>query len=218
MEEGDRAFRRALLEGAGELNIELTPAHLEAFELYLRELLRWNRRVNLTSLQSEEEIAVKHFLDSLTISPFVVEGEEVLDLGSGAGFPGLVLKIYRPSLLMVLLDATLKRVFFLRHLIRVLGLEKVKALHGRAEDSRLLEGLGGRFDLVVSRAFGPLRTLLPLVLPYLKPGGRALAMKGPRGEEELRGLERLPMELLEVRYVELPWRMGSRTLLLFGRP
>jgi len=217
MSEGGDGFRSALVHGARELGIVLEPHHLELFEVYVRELLKWNRKVNLTSLRDEEEVAVKHFLDSLTVAPLLEEEGELLDLGTGAGFPGLVLKIYSPSVRAVLLDASQKRVFFLRHLIRILRLKGVEVLHGRAEDPSLRRK-AGEFSLVVSRAFASLEEFLRMAIPYTRKGGKVIAMKGPRGREELCRLrEGLPLVLEEVREVELPRGMGRRLLILFRR-
>ena len=212
---GARAFREALLKGAEELGIELKGKELEAFSLYLQELNRWNRKVNLTALRGKEEIAVKHFLDSLTVVPFLGSEDRLLDIGTGAGFPGMVLKIHRPSLEVLLLDASQKRAFFLRHLVRTLGLQEVEVLHARVEDPEVIERYRGRFDLVVSRAFTSLVGFLEAAEPYLAPGGRALAMKGPKVEGELASLKGLPFSLEERKDLRLPFSMGERTLLLF---
>jgi len=208
-----KGFQEALIEGARELGIPLREQHLNAFSLYKAELRKWNRKVNLTAIEDDEEIAIKHFLDSLTLIPFIEEGMRVLDIGSGAGFPGLVLKIYEPSLRLLLMEASQKKVFFLRHMVRVMGLRGVEVLHRRAEE--VAEEYRGRFDLVVSRALGPLRDFVIVALPYAKPSGLIIAMKGRRGEEETG--DGIGVRLEGVKRLSLPFGMGERTLLLFKR-
>jgi len=208
-----KGFREALIEGAKELGIPLKERHLDAFSIYKAELRKWNRKVNLTAIEDEEEIAVKHFLDSLTLTPFIEEGMKVLDIGSGAGFPGLVLKIYEPSLQLLLIEASQKKAFFLRHMVRVMGLQGVGVLQGRAEE--VAEEYRGRFDLVVSRALGPLRDFVIMALPYAKPSGLIIAMKGRRGEEETG--DGMGVRPEGVKRLSLPFGMGERTLLLFKK-
>lgn len=189
------------------------------FSFYYGELVRWNTRKKLTSLRTPQEVAVKHFLDSLALSWFLSPSEELLDIGTGAGFPGLCLKLYQKALRVVLLEASFKRVAFLRHMIRKLGLEGVKVIHGRAEDLSVVRAWEGKFDVVTSRALGPLGEFLPLADPYLKAKGRAIAMKGPNWSEELEGAKgSSSLVLREVREFELPFGMGKRALLVFAKP
>lgn len=211
--EGD--FLRALAEGSKELGIELTEEQREAYKSYYFELLKWNQKKSLTSITAPREAVAKHFLDSLCVSPLIKEGVKVLDVGSGAGFPGLALKVYRRDLKLVLLDASFKKVAFLRHMVRLLGLEGVEVIHGRAEE---LKGeLGGRFDVVLSRALGPLEDLLSICLPFVSGKGILIAMKGPNWQTEWPYRWFFEAKLDRVIEYELPFSMGKRVLLVFSK-
>jgi 16S rRNA (guanine527-N7)-methyltransferase len=209
-----------LIEGAKAFGVHLAGKAIEAFELYLRELLRWNQKINLTAIRSEREIVLKHFLDSLSVLPYLPKPSSVLDIGSGAGFPGIPLKIIEPTLKITLIDPVRKKVDFQRHIIRTLGLKGIEVIHGRVQDKEILQSLGGRFDITLSRAFSNLRTLLLLSFPLLKEGGFVIAMKGDVESDELR----LITEVEGARYrlkksvpLALPFSSFKRTILLFEK-
>ncbi len=149
------------------------------------ELLRWNRRVNLTAITRMDEVVEKHIVDSLALLPLLSGRERVLDVGSGGGFPGLPLKIACNSLRLVSVDAVAKKINFQRHVVRQLGLTDCIPLHMRIEDVPDWEGFGQGFDVIVSRAFASLDDFVRLTLPCLAEGGRLVAMKGPEGDREL---------------------------------
>ncbi len=188
--------KKLLMEGAKTFGIHLDEKTLEAFDLYLKELLKWNRKINLTAIRTEKGIVLKHFLDSLSVFPYLSNISSLLDIGSGAGFPGIPLKIVKPSLEMTLIDSVRKKVDFQRHIIRMLGLKGIEAIHGRVQDKEILQTMGERFDMVISRGFSDLRTFLILGFPFLKKGGIVLAMKGEVDSEEIRLLSKIE----EIRY------------------
>ena len=166
----------------------LTGTQIDQFVRYADLLVEWNAtRMNLTRLVSPRDIAVKHFLDSLALltvySP--PEGARVMDVGTGAGLPGLALKIARPDLPVTLLDSTAKKLLFCRAVADELGLDAVETVHARAEDAGRQPALAGQFDLVVARAVAPLATLLPWLAPFAAPGGRIAALKGTGVSEEM---------------------------------
>ncbi len=210
-------FSKALKEGAEALGLELCEEHVGYFCLYFSELRRWNRRRDLTALKDPKEVAIKHFLDSISPLRLLIPGEKVLDIGTGAGFPGVVLKICERSLGVTLLEASFRRVVFLRQVRRILGLKDLEIVHGRAEDREIVKVLGRGFDVVISRALGPLGVFLALSGPYLREHARAIAMKGPRWREEVEGLGGVPFRLQQVLEFELPFSMGRRALLVFSR-
>lgn len=182
------------------------------FEKYLRLLLKWNKTYNLTSITEIEEIRIKHFEDSLAPLPFLPANARVLDIGTGAGFPGIPLKIARPELEVVLLDSQRKKIAFCEACIRELKLEKISVVLGRGEDKKIEKGLG-LFDVVISRATFSLADFLNLSRKYMKSTGMAIAMKGKNWREE--DQPPLDWKLEKVFDYELSDAMGSRTLLFF---
>jgi 16S rRNA (guanine527-N7)-methyltransferase len=212
--------KNLLMEGAKTFGIHLDEKTAEAFDLYLKELLKWNQKINLTAIRTEKGIVLKHFLDSLSVFPYFSNISTLLDIGSGAGFPGIPLKMVEPSLEVTLIDSARKKVDFQRHIIRRLGLKGIEAIHGRVQEKEILKGLEGQFDIVMSRAFSDLQTFLVLSFPLLRKGGIVLAMKGRVDRKEMRLLPAMK----EVRYrlqktvpFSLPFSSLKRSILLFGK-
>lgn len=158
---------------------------LSNFYRYYQILVRENEKYNLTNITEIQDVYVKHFIDCIELSKYIKDNASICDIGTGAGFPGLVLKIVRPDLEVVLVDSLNKRVNFLNMVINELKLEKVVALHFRAEDVEFKNKYLNSFDYVVSRAVAKLNTLLEYCLPYVKVGGEFLAMKGSDVSSEL---------------------------------
>jgi len=212
--------RNLLVEGAKAFHIHLNEKAVEAFDLYLEQLLKWNQKINLTAIRTEKGIVLKHFLDSLSVCPYLSKTSSLLDIGSGAGFPGIPLKIVQDNLEITLIDSVRKKVDFQRHIIRMLGLKGIDAIHGRAQDKEILQSMGGRFDLVLSRAFTDLQTLLLLSSPFLKKDGTVLAMKSRSEDEEIRVLsktEKSRYSLQKTVHLSLPFSDFKRTILLFEK-
>jgi 16S rRNA (guanine527-N7)-methyltransferase len=174
-----------LIRDARALGVELDAAQAAAQCRLLDELAHWNRSFNLTAITERREMLTHHLLDSLSILPFLA-GERVLDIGTGAGFPGLPLAIAAPQRRFVLLDSNGKKIRFVAHAVRTLGLRNVEAVHARAGDREM--AVQGPFDTVVARACAPLPELLRLAEGYCGVGTRLLAMKGRRQAEERQGL------------------------------
>lgn len=175
-------FLRKLV--VSKIGITLDDHQLKQFSLYGDLLVEWNEKVNLTSITEPKEIMVKHFLDSLTLTQFV-QGEQVADIGTGAGFPGVPLKIVFPHKNFSLVDSLAKRLDFLNEIIVKLSLDQVDTVHSRAEDFGRNPQYRGRYDTVVSRAVARLPVLLEYAIPTLKVGGVFLAAKGSQAEEEV---------------------------------
>jgi len=210
---------KELKDGAAMLGITLDAPAVKKFMLYLNELKRWGKKMNLTASATDREIISRHFLDSLVLLPTLrtLKLKKILDMGSGAGFPGIPLKIADPALDITLLDSREKRVFFLRHIIRALGLSTgIRAIKGRAE--ALLPHLAGAFDCVTSRAFAPLDSFIPLALPYLCEGGLIIAMKGPAGPDELKGLDIKGIGEPRIVRVPIPASDRETLLIIFQKP
>jgi 16S rRNA (guanine527-N7)-methyltransferase len=212
-------MRDILLRGAEQIGVPLPLPVVESFLFYMGELKQWNERINLTAVTGDREIVAKHFLDSLTVAPYLRGVKTVLDIGTGAGFPGVPLKILSPAIELCLLESSQKKCFFLRHIVRGLKLEGVTICHGRAEDKKIQEQYAARFDLVLSRAVADLPASLQLALPYAKEGGYIVGMRGKRGEEEHREMDwaSLGMRVIEIRKMTLPFVEENRVLLLLQR-
>ncbi len=181
-----REFKTIFLDALSEFSIELDEIAIDRFCDYQRLLLEWNEKMNLTALTEPRDIAVKHFVDSLTLLRYaeIPQGASMIDVGTGAGFPGLAIKIARPDIRSTLLDSLRKRLDFLDEVCGQLELEGVMTVHSRAEDGARTD-LRETFDFAVARAVAPLHTLCEYCLPYVKVGGSFLAMKGKTAAEEL---------------------------------
>jgi 16S rRNA (guanine527-N7)-methyltransferase len=184
----------SLIAGTQELGFKLTDSHLAAFETCYQELVDWNRRFNLTAITDWDAVLVRHFLDSLSCLKALPRAElaggaRVIDVGAGAGFPGLALKIVCPEMRLTLLEATRKKVAFLEHMVRVLALKDVQVIHGRAET--LGRELSGReqYDWALARAVAEMPTLAEYLLPLVRVGGAALAQKGEGAAAEVQEAE-----------------------------
>lgn len=177
---------------------------MDKFDIYSQMLIETNKKFNLTSIDDKEGIKVKHFEDSLTILDYINKGLRVLDIGSGAGFPGIPLRIEK-DFDLTLIDSVNKKVGFMEDVIEKLELENTRAIHTRAED--FAKDHREEFDMVVSRAVANLSTLAEYSLPFLKIGGIFIAMKGPKAEEELKeaqnALDILGGELINIDSIDL---------------
>jgi 16S rRNA (guanine527-N7)-methyltransferase len=184
----------ALTAGARELGVDLTDRHLASFETYYQELVDWNRRFNLTAITNREGVLVRHFLDSLSCLKVLprrglATGNRVVDVGTGAGFPGLVLKIVCPEMRLTLLEATGKKVTFLDHLVRVLTLEGVEVIKGRAEAVGRDPARRESYDWVLARAVAEMPTLVEYLLPLARVRGVVIAQKGEHAAAEVHGAD-----------------------------
>ncbi|WP_322175328.1 16S rRNA (guanine(527)-N(7))-methyltransferase RsmG [Acutalibacter caecimuris] len=214
-------IREKLGAMAKTFGIRLTPGQLEQFQQYMELLLAWNEKLNLTAITQPEEVVEKHFVDSLTVllACKPKEGAKVLDVGTGAGFPGLPLKIARPDLQVTLLDGANKRLRFLGEVCTHLGLA-CSCVHKRAEEAGLDKTMRESFDLVTARAVAPLQVLAEYCLPLVKMKGYFVAMKGPGAAEELdaarHALQLLGGEVADVKTVHLP-TAGQRNLIVIRK-
>ena len=186
----------------------LSEGQLAQFNIFKENLLDWNTRMNLTAITDGEGIWYKHFADSLTLLPFLPAGPfRMIDVGTGAGFPGLPVKIVRPEVSLTLLDSLRKRIFFLEDTVARLKLDHVECIHGRAEDLIKRIDHPVNYDIVTARAVAKLDKLCKWCLPFLKPGGLFLAMKGPDVLGELKEAEstihKLGGKIADIQYVEI---------------
>lgn len=210
------AFIRVLKEGLQELSIGVQDRIIEDFVTYKQELLEWNRKIDLTTITRPEEIAVKHFIDSLIPSKFIKEGAFVMDIGSGAGFPGIPLKILRQDLKVLLLEATQKKYTFLKHIIRLLQLNGITAVNQRAEEPGFRSVMKGTIDVVISRAFARIVDFFDIARHYVKETGAIIGMLGKEWKaaiDEVEPVLKLNGFILSKKEeYYLPFQMGTRVI------
>ena len=205
-----------------KMGIELTESQLEKFKIYMDFLLEYNTHTNLTAIKNPDDIVIKHFLDSMALLNYVniKDGEKIIDIGTGAGFPGVPLKIAKKEIEMSLLDSIGKRIAFLKKLTKKLGL-KCDTYNERAEELGHYKKFREKYDMAVSRAVAPLNSLCEYCMPYVKLGGIFVALKGPDFQEELEeaknSISTLGGELLECYKFELPLNKGSRSIVVIKK-
>lgn len=178
-----------------EFDININDEQIKSFEKYMNLLLEWNEKINLTAITQPEEIKLKHFVDSLTVLKYINEDDKVIDIGTGAGFPGIPLKIMNKNTKITLLDSLNKRINFLNIVIEKLDLSNIQAIHGRAEEIARNKLYREKYDVAVSRAVANLSTLTEYMLPFVKIGGKCICMKGANVNEELERAQNAIKEL-----------------------
>jgi 16S rRNA (guanine527-N7)-methyltransferase len=214
-----------LAAGARRLGLQLTPKQLEQFQVYYDELIDWNRRLNLTAITDYEEVQLKHFLDSMTLILALKhpldKGTRLIDVGTGAGIPGIPLKILLPDIWLMLLDATKKKADFLEHITHRLDLKDVRSMVGRAEEIAHRSEYRERFDIVLSRAVAALPALVELTLPFCAVGGRFIALKKGDIDAEVQSAQRaisvMGGELADVKRINLPEFGDGRRLVVIDK-
>lgn len=178
-------FKEKLCQESNSQGIELNEKQLEQLYMYKELLVEWNEKMNLTAITDDMGVILKHFVDCLECTKVIKDEESFIDVGTGAGFPGMVLAIYYPNKKFTLLDALNKRLIFLQEVIDKLEIKNVEIIHGRAEETIRINNLYNSYDASVSRAVAQLPTLLEYTSPYVKVGGKCIVMKGDNVEEEI---------------------------------
>ena len=215
-------MKEYLVSALKDFKIILSEEQLEQLQIYYELLVDWNKKMNLTAITEPSDVAVKHFADSLTAFNYLdlPENAKVIDVGTGAGFPGMVMKIARPDLQITLLDSLQTRLTFLDKVLCELGLS-AELIHGRAEDSAQYIDLRETFDLAVSRAVARLNVLSEYCLPFVRLSGSFVAMKGPEASEEINSAKRairiLGGKISGVKEFELPMNGGGRTIVMIEK-
>ena len=200
-----------------KLSISLPRGSALKFEKYFKELITWNKKINLTRITEKEQVFIEHFIDSLIPERFIPSKSSLIDLGSGGGFPGLPLKIIRPDLSVTLVDSSLKKVVFLRYLVRSLDLDSIVALQGHLKNDNFF---GKFYDVCIGRAFASLERFLPSALAFKNPRGIIIAMKGPNFSNELKAvkphLSRWGISIKKLEEFLLPFTNKRRVIIVFG--
>lgn len=194
-----------IVEGLNELGYQNDFLLIEKLEIYLATLKKWNKVYNLTAINEDSEIITKHFLDSLSVNGFIQNSQRILDVGTGAGFPGLILALFNPDKSFVLVDGVSKKISFLQEMIGKLNLKNVMAVHIKVEEYKVTE----QFDIIISRAFAEIKKMIKLTKHLIKVNGKFIAMKGPDVMNELDDLN-----LTFVNYdVMVPFLQGTRKII-----
>jgi len=203
-------FGEVLRKAAQEYSLALTDSQINDFNIYYQMLVEWNEKINLTAITSPQDVAIKHMIDSLSCYDETIfkKGAKIIDVGTGAGFPGLPLKIFRPDLELTLFDSLNKRILFLQAVAKELGIMDIKFVHSRAEDGGKNKGLREYHDIAVSRAVARLNVLCEWCLPFVAVGGFFIALKGSKYSEEVKecsgALKLLGGEIAKIENVKLP--------------
>lgn len=216
--------RELLMQGAAQLGLDMSEKTADRFETYARLLVEWNKKINLTAITEGKDIVTKHFLDSLTLPACCgldMENASMIDVGTGAGFPGLAVKLQCPSVRLTLLDSLAKRLKFLEAVAADVGAQDVAFCHARAEDGGQDRKLREQFDIATARAVANLSVLAEYCLPFVKVGGVFAALKGPMAEEELQSaagaIETLGGKLRTVQDVTIPFAQLSHKIVLIDK-
>lgn len=183
-------FKNELIESSRKIGIEITESQANNFYNYMLLLLEWNKKVNLTAITDKKEIIYKHFIDSITINKYIKKSEVVMDIGTGAGFPGIPLKILNDDTNFILVDSLNKRINFLEEVKSNLNLNRLELIHSRIEDLAKNKEYRENVDIIVSRAVAKLNVLIEYMLPFVKKDGMCICMKGPNIEEEIKDSKR----------------------------
>lgn len=209
-----------LYEESKKLNIELTKEMLEKFLLYKNLLKEWNKKINLTAITNDKDIVIKHFIDSLTIEKYIPRGAKLIDIGTGAGFPGVPLKIVRSDVDVVLLDSLNKRVKFLKEIIDRCELNNIIAIHSRAEEIAHEANYREKFDIVTARAVANISTLSEYCAPFVKIGGKFICMKADADDEikaSMKAVEELGMKKINEEQFKLNIIDSKRTIIIYEK-
>ena len=214
-------FNQYFKEMLEKIDVKLNDKQIEDFYCYMNELVEWNKNINLTAITEQNEVIQKHFIDSLTILKYLEDNNKIIDVGTGAGFPGIPLKVSNETLNITLLDSLNKRILFLDNIIEKLKLDKIKTVHSRVEDAAINPQYREKYDVATSRAVAQLNVLLEYLLPLVRVGGKCICMKGGNIEEELqnskKSLEILGGKVEKIESFELPNSDIKRNIIIIKK-
>ena len=214
-------FKKCFEEYLEKLNLELKDEQYQKFYNYMNLLIEWNKKINLTAITSEKEIIIKHFVDSLTILKYIPQEANIIDVGTGAGFPGIPLKIVKDDIKITLLYSLNKRIKFLDDVINKIELKNIRAIHGRAEEYAHNKEYREKFDIATSRAVANMSTLSEYLLPFVKIDGMVVAMKGSEINDEInkskKAINVLGGNLIKIDNFNLPNSDYERNIILIKK-
>ncbi len=209
-------FCERVKQGSEKIAVKITDEQISLMAAHAAELILWNKKINLTAIVDPLAMAEKHFIDALAVQPFLGKEKRIMDMGTGGGFPSIPLKILNPSIHFVLVDSSRKKVNFLKHVIRTLGLENIGAIHSRVEDLAFEDSHAGTYDAVMSRAFAGLEKFVGFALPLLKPAGKIYALKGKHAPDEITPALKSQFEIRTDHY-QLPFEKSDRYMIQLGK-
>lgn len=216
-----KEFTSILKEKASKINIEINDEQASKFYKYMNELIEWNEKINLTAITEPNDVITKHFVDSITIEKYVDNGAKIIDVGTGAGFPGIPLSIIRDDLKITLMDSLNKRIRFLDEVIEENSLLNVNTVHSRAEELGRNADFRGKYDVATSRAVASLNVLLEYLVPFVKVGGYCICMKGSNIDDEIKeakkALEVLKCKVEKIESFELPGSDYGRNIIIIKK-
>lgn len=213
-----KEFEKEIIENGKKIGLDIAEKESKNLYKYMLLMLEWNENVNLTAITEEKEIIYKHFIDSLSVNKYLTNKEKIMDIGTGAGFPGIPLKIFNEDLNFILVDSLNKRINFLEEVKNELNLNKLELVHARAEELAKNKNYREKMDIVVSRAVARLRILAEYMLPFVKKNGICICMKGPNIEEEIeeskKSLEILGGKIEKIEHIILPGDLERNIILI----
>ena len=216
-----KEFSNKLINIANGINVDITEDMAEKFYTYMQMLQEWNEKINLTAITEPNEVIIKHFIDSITINKYINENVKVIDVGTGAGFPGIPLSIIREDVEVTLMDSLNKRIKFLDEVINVINLKNVDTIHSRAEELGHDKDCREMYDIATSRAVAPLNVLLEYLMPFVKVGGYCICMKGSNIDDEIKdakkALQVLSGEIVNIDKFELPETDYGRNIIVIKK-
>lgn len=216
-----KIFFEKMQEKSKELGVRFLVEQTEQFFEYMNLLIEWNEKMNLTAITEPEEIILKHFIDSITILKEIEDGSKVVDVGTGAGFPGIPLSIMNPTLKITLVDSLNKRLIFLEEVVNKLNLKNIEIVHARAEEFGQNKKYRENFDISTSRAVANLSTLSEYLIPLVKVGGKVISMKASEAQDEIneakKAIEVLGGKIEKIDEFNLPQSDIGRTVILIRK-
>ena len=214
-------FSLELNKKTNQIGIKLSEEKIKNFYNYMNLLLEWNEKINLTAITEPNEVILKHFVDSLTINKYIGDNARLIDVGTGAGFPGIPLAIVNEKIAITLLDSLNKRINFLNEVKAKINLKNVETIHSRVEDFGQDKNQREKYDVATSRAVAPLNILIEYLLPLVKVGGKCICMKGSNAEEEIENAKNairiLGGEIEKIEEIELPESDIKRTIIIIKK-